>query len=383
MPAEATPPPLLLHVFSTFAVGGPQIRFVTLARAFGDRYRHVVIAMDDDLSCAQCLPAGLDVRYERIEEAKGTIATIGNVHRFRRRLREIAPDVLVTYSWGATEWALANVPRLAQHVHVEDGFGPEELARQIRRRVWVRRLALARSVVVVPSRTLWRIATETWRLDPRHVRYVPNGVDLAHFAGPHTTGSEPVIGTVAALRPVKNLARLMRAFRLVADVVPARLVIAGKGPELPSLEQLAVELRLGGRVEFTGHLHDPAALYHTLDVFALSSDTEQMPLAVIEAMASGLPISATAVGDVPKMVATENQPFVTSADDMALARAMLALVQNPALRERVGMANRAKAEAEFDEQTMVAGWRAVFETLADAAAPAPFVITSKPPNGSG
>jgi glycosyltransferase involved in cell wall biosynthesis len=378
MPAEGTPPPLLLHVFSTFAVGGSQIRFVTLARAFGDRYRHVVIAMDDDLACAQCLPAGLDVRYERIEVAKGTIATIGNVRRFRRVLRKITPDVLVTYSWGATEWALANVPRLARHVHVEDGFGPEERARQLRRRVWVRRLALAHSVVVVPSRTLWRIATETWRLDPRHVRYVPNGVDLAHFFGPHTTGSEPVIGTVAALRQVKNLARLLRAFRLVADVVPARLVIAGKGPELPSLERLAVELRLVGRVEFAGHLHDPVALYRAMDVFALSSDTEQMPLAVIEAMASGLPISATAVGDVPKMVATENLPFVTSTDDTALARAMLTLVQNPALRERVGMANRAKAEAEFGEQAMVAGWRAVLDDARGCCRPNPFVIRQRP-----
>jgi glycosyltransferase involved in cell wall biosynthesis len=115
-----------------------------------------------------------------------------------------------------------------------------------------------------------------------------------------------------------------------------------------------------------------------MDVFALSSDTEQMPLAVIEAMASGLPISATAVGDVPKMVATENLPFVTSTDDTALARAMLTLVQNPALRERVGMANRAKAEAEFGEQAMVAGWRAVLDDARGCCRPNPFVIRQRP-----
>ena len=128
-----------------------------------------------------------------------------------------------------------------------------------------------------------------------------------------------MIGTVAALRPEKNLARLLRAFRLVADVMPARLVIAGDGPERPGLEQLTRDLGLSGLVRFTGHLDDPAALYRTLDIFALSSDTEQMPLSVIEAMASGLPVAATAVGDVAAMLAAENQAFVTPLEDAALA----------------------------------------------------------------
>ncbi len=177
MPADpaAGRAPLLLHVFSTFAVGGPQMRFIALAAAFGPRYRHIVMAMDNDHACAARLVPGLDVRCERIEVEKG--ATFSNVRRFRRRLRAIAPDVLVTYNWGAIEWAMANIPRRVRHIHVEDGFGPEERERQLPRRVLTRRLVLARSTVAVPSRTLWRIATEVWRLDPHRVRYVPNGSD--------------------------------------------------------------------------------------------------------------------------------------------------------------------------------------------------------------
>ena len=254
--------PLLLHVFSTFAVGGQQMRFVALAAAFGSRYRHIVMAMDNDHACAARLAPGLDVCCEHIAVAKG--ATFSNVLRFRRRLRAIAPDVLVTYNWGAIEWAMANIPRRVRHIHVEDGFGPEERERQLPRRVLTRRLVLARSTVAVPSRTLWRIATEVWRLDPHRVRYVPNGIDLARFAGSRETGGEPVIGTVAALRPEKNLARLLRAFRLVADVMPVRLVIAGDGPERAGLERLSRDLGLSGLVRFTGHLDDPAALYRGL-----------------------------------------------------------------------------------------------------------------------
>ena len=366
MPAElvAKQAPLLLHVFSTFAVGGPQLRFVALAAAFGPRYRHIVMAMDGDDACACRLAPGLDVRCEPIELTKG--ATLGNVRRFRRRLREIAPDVLVTYNWGAIEWAMANIPRLVRHVHVEDGFGPEERTRQLPRRVLTRRLVLARSTVAVPSRTLWRIATEVWRLDPRRVWYVPNGIDLARFAGLCGSGAEPVIGTVAALRPEKNLPRLLRAFRLVADVMPARLVIAGDGPERPGLERLAGEPGLDKRVCFTGHLDDPAALYRSLDMFALSSDTEQMPLTVIEAMASGLPIAATDVGDVAAMLAAENQAFVTSKDEAALGGAIMTLARDATLRARVGAANRAKAEAEFDQAAMQGTWGALFD---GAAAP--------------
>jgi len=334
------------------------MRFVALATAFGARYRHIVMAMDGNHACATRLPPGLDICCDPIAVTKG--ATLGNVRRFRRMLRAIAPDALVTYNWGAIEWAMANIPRCVRHIHIEDGFGPEERARQLPRRALTRRLVLARSTVVVPSRTLWRIATEVWRLDPRRVRYVPNGVDLARFSGPHMAGAEAVIGTVAALRPEKNLSRLLRAFSRVAEALPVRLVIVGDGPERPALERLAGELGLGGRVQFIGHVDDPAPLYRAMDVFALSSDTEQMPLSVIEAMAAGLPVAATAVGDVAAMLAVENQDFVVPLEDTALAEAIAALARDATLRARLGTANRAKAVAEFDAAAMVAAWGALF-----------------------
>ncbi len=366
---DLPPPPLLLHVFATFAVGGPQMRFAALANQFGRRYRHIVVAMDEDYACSKRLVPELDVRCEHIAAAKG--ATLGNVRRFRRLLRGFAPDALVTYNWGSIEWAMANVPRLARHIHVEDGFGPEERAGQLRRRVLTRRLVLARSMVVLPSRTLWRIATEVWRLDPRRVRYVPNGIDLARFVAggrPAAAVDGPVIGTVAALRAEKNLPRLLRAFRLVADLLPARLVIVGDGPERATLERFVVELGLDARVRFTGHIDDPSALYREFDIFALSSDTEQMPLSVIEAMAASLPIAATDVGDVGAMVAAENREFVTRLDEAALARAIEVLARDPGLRARLGAANRAKAEAEFGQAAMIAAYGALFDGLAAPAA---------------
>jgi glycosyltransferase involved in cell wall biosynthesis len=220
---------------------------------------------------------------------------------------------------------------------------------------------LARSSVAVPSRTLWRIATEVWRLHPNRVQYVPNGVEVARFDGPHHAGPEPVIGTVTALRPEKNLPRLLRAFRLVVNEVPALLVIAGDGPERSSLERLASELGLSDRVRFMGYVDTPWTFYRTFDVFALSSDTEQMPLSLIEAMASGVPVVATDVGDVATTLAAENRDLITPPDAAALAGTMLTLLRNPDLRARVGSANRVKAAREFDSSSMLRAWRVLFD----------------------
>jgi glycosyltransferase involved in cell wall biosynthesis len=351
-----SPAPLLLSVFPTFAMGGAQMRFTTIANQLGDRFRHAIIAMNGEHAAAARLAASLSVSRPEVGIRKGDMA--GNVRRFTRLLRQVRPHALVTHNWGSIEWAPA--ARLAgiRHIHIEDGFGPEEGQRQLRRRVWTRRLLLRRATVVVPSRTLHAIATGIWKLP--QVRYIPNGIDLAAFAAAPARGEIPVIGTVAALRPEKNLARLLHAFQRAAASRPARLVIAGDGPARAGLEALAGELGIADRVRFTGYVARPQTLYPGFDIVALSSDTEQMPMAVLEAMAAGLPVAATDVGDIRAMVAAENAPYLTRLDPAALGDALGALLDDPALRARLGAANRARAEQEYDQAAMVAAYEALY-----------------------
>jgi glycosyltransferase involved in cell wall biosynthesis len=356
--------PLVLHVFPTFAIGGAQSRFVALANRFGSDFRHLVVALDGDLAARERLSPALDVRFPAVAAPKD--AMLANARRFRGLLREWRPDVLVTCNWGAIEFALANMLPVARHIHVEDGFGSEERGTQIRRRVLMRRLALWRSTVVLPSRTLERIAADIWRL--KRVRYVPNGIDLGRFPVVHRPPrAEVTIGTVAGLRPEKNVGRLIDAFVRVAATRAVRLVIVGDGPERPALEAQAAASGIAGRVTFTGQRDDTPTLYAGFDVFALSSDTEQMPLSVLEAMASGLPVAATDVGDVGAMLDTLNAPFVTELDAHALSDALTALVDDPDLRVRLGAANRVRAERDFDQAVMAERWRALW----DGTAPTP------------
>jgi len=258
---------------------------------------------------------------------------------------------------------------LAPHIHIEDGFGPEEASRQLPRRVWLRRLALSgrHTKVVLPSRQLERIAHTIWRLPKRTILYVPNGIDCARFSGATTgvTRAGPlVIGTVATLRREKNLARLIHLFSAIAEKQPEtalRLVIVGNGPERTALEAIARETGRGAQIIFTGATSTPERALAEMDIFALSSDTEQMPLSVLEAMASSLPICSVAVGDVAEMVAQENRPYIVGLNDEAGFRHSLrSLIADKALRNRLGHANRAAALKRFDHSLMAARYLELF-----------------------
>jgi glycosyltransferase involved in cell wall biosynthesis len=343
-------------VFPGFGVGGPQVRFASLANHLGPGVAHTVVSLSGDLACAEKLDPGLDVQFPLV----GTVPKrLPDAVLFARRfLQQARPRMVVTGNWGAIEWLIG--ARLAglPHLHAEDGFGPEERERQIPRRVITRRLALRGADVVLPSRTLERIAREQWRLAPRGLHYVPNGIDLARFASGQPMvlppGEGPVIGTIAALRAEKNLGRLLRAVAQVIARRPLRLVIVGDGPERPGLEALAGELGIAGSTTFVGQSAEPERWLASFDAFALSSDTEQMPISLLEAMAAGLPVIGTDVGDVRTMLALENAPFVTASDDATFARGLEALLD--ADWRAIGAANQTKATREYGEAEMFERW---------------------------
>lgn len=342
----------LLHVFPTFEVGGSQMRFAQLARLHGGRYRHTVIALDGNTDMAARLQ-GLPVTCRDLSFDKAR--TIRSLRTFAATLRGIGPDVLFTYNWGAIEWALINrLLGVARHIHIEDGFGPEEAQRQLARRIWTRRLALSgkNTTIVLPSRNLERIARQVWSLPPDRVRFISNGIDCQRFAGQPRPGKGGplVIGTMASLRKEKNIGRLIRAFAGIAAKAEVELLIVGGGAEREGLEQLAWQLDVAPRVRFAGQSERPEDWYPRMDIFALSSDTEQMPLGVLEAMAAGLPVVATDVGDVSRMVSTQNKDYVVPPGEFAGALARLA--DDEAARRAIGLANQGKARESFDEKVM-------------------------------
>jgi glycosyltransferase involved in cell wall biosynthesis len=362
--------PLLLHAFSTFAMGGPQRRFLQIANAFGRKYRHALVAMDGNTEAAAGVNSDVDFRVIPAPTQKSGGLSPGNLIRIADVVRRTKPDLLLSYNWGAIEWALSNrLFRLAPQIHSEDGFGPEEAnGQQIPRRVWTRRLALGgRCELLVPSRTLEGIARDRWRIPTSRCHFVPNGIELDRFADaeplPMPFGNEhTVIGTIGMLRAEKNLGRLLRAFAALEDPT-TRLLIVGDGPARAELEAEARRLGLDERAAFLGHTNAPERAQACFDIFALSSDTEQMPYSVIEAMAAGLPVIATDVGDVRQMLAPNvaNQCVVSKDDEAGLTAKLAWLASDPVQCAEIGKANRDHVQGTYGLDSMLNAYDRLFQ----------------------
>jgi glycosyltransferase involved in cell wall biosynthesis len=361
-----------VHVFPSFGFGGVPIRIADVINKLAPGFRHTILALDGCYDSGRRLVPNACVQFG---EPPGLPAgLIGSVAYAVRQLRRLGPDLLATYNWGSIEWALANT-MLARfpHVHFESGFGPEEAERQIPRRVYTRRVALTgASRLVVPSRSLEKIAVDTWRIRRRKIDYVPNGVDLDRFTSAPVLGDlagfvkqpgELVVGTVAPLRREKNIERLIRAFAAVRSrVATVRLLVVGDGAERARLEALAGALGIADKVVFAGHVDRVEQVFGWIDVFAMSSDTEQMPNSLIQAMATGRAVAAVDVGDIGIIVDKLNGPFIVPRDDpAAFVAALTNLLDDVALRERVGSANQARARRVYGLDAMVARYRAIFE----------------------
>lgn len=363
-------PPTLLHVFPTFAVGGQQTRLATIANRLGSAASHRLISLDGRDQAVALLNPDLD--FALLSAPSPSSNLLERMRRIAALCRATRYDILVTYNWGAIEFALANRLFLRRpNIHFEDGFGPEEAHHQKMRRVLIRRLVLQHALLIVPSRKLEEIAHRAWRLAPHRVTYIPNGIDPRRFDSFRSNGTpffvqqegECIIGSFSPLRREKNIGRLLTAFAQLSPL-PARLVVCGDGPERAALMQLAEGLGILNRVSFTGHVPRPELIMGAFDLFAITSDTEQMPYAVLEAMAARLPVVATDVGDISLMVADKNRPFVIApADTRGLAEALTQLCTDAPLRRQIGHSNRAKVQEQFGIEPMVEAFRHILSRV--------------------
>ncbi len=163
------------------------------------------------------------------------------------------------------------------------------------------------------------------------------------------------------LRSEKNQERLLRAFAKLAATRLAHLLLVGGGPLREHLSRLASELGVASLVRFPGVIQQPVDWYRAMDIFALSSDTEQMPIALLEAMAVGLPVVATDVGDVLSMVSQPNQPFVTKlGDEEAFSRALITLSNDGTKCAELGEANRHHCVSHFSLARMIDAYRHMY-----------------------
>ena len=362
----------ILHLHSTFSLGGKEARAVRLMNAFGERARHTIVSsMEGQYGAQRAIAAGVDYEIAQNPPPLTGAPSVTRYEAIAAYMRRF--DLVLTYNWGAIDGAMARrvspkgVPPL---IHHEDGFNADEADGLKPQRNYYRRFALTKAAaLVVPSETLEEIALKTWKQPRERVHRISNGIDTALYAkkpkfnaipGFKRKPGEVVIGTLAGLREVKDLPMLVRAVGGLSTRV--RLVIVGEGPERQAILDTAERMGMLEQLVMPGFLPRPHEFIGLFDIMALSSKSEQFPICVIEGMAAGLPIVSTPVGDVLRMVAPENRGYIENrAQEVPLRDALEALAKSvPEGRVWLGEKNRAKAVAEYDEATMVARYAALY-----------------------
>ncbi len=217
-------------------------------------------------------------------------------------------------------------------VNYRGGEAAAFFARQIR---WVRPTLRMAAAVVVPSAFLERVFTR-WNIA---TEIVPNIVDLARFRPASSPTARLDLLVARNLEDIYDVGTALRAFAIVHRRHPgARLVVAGSGPRKPDLERLSAELGIGDAVTFTGRLDNDhmAEQYRGATIALNPSLADNMPISLLEAMASGTPIVTTNVGGIPDLVEHERTALlVPPRDPEAMAAATLRLIDDSALTDRL------------------------------------------------
>lgn len=373
MTAGAAGPIRFLHLHSTFSAGGKELRCVQLINAFGPGVEHTIVSgVPGATGAAKHLARSAKAAFADSFPSLSGKPWPWRLHRIAQAMKGY--DLVLTYNWGAMDAVMAHTLfsgplGLPPLIHHEDGFNEDEQAGLKPGRNLYRKLALGKTHrLVVPSETLEAIALEVWEQPFGRVVNIPNGIDCLAFAktparnalpGLKKADGELWVGTLAGLRPVKNLPRLVRAFAAMPE--PWKLVIVGEGPDEAAIRAEAQRLGIAERVRLPGFAADPARYVGLFDIFALSSHSEQFPISVVEAMAAGLPVVAPAVGDIANMVADENAALVSApGDEAALGAALLSLAEDAEQRRTIGHANQVLARARYDEGAMIAAYRRLY-----------------------
>lgn len=371
--------PLIVHLTYALDFGGLETLLVdSINRMPADKYRHAIVCLTSYTEFAQKITQP-GVEIYALHKAPGL--GLGTHVKLWQLLRKLRPTILHTYNRSAVEYAvtatLAGVPIRIHAEHGRDAADPEG---KNRKHNAVRRLLIPFIDCQVPvSLDLQRWLKTVVGVPDRKNRLINNGVDTDQFK-PCAGGSLAtpmwdvppgsfVIGTVARLQDVKNHAGLIDAFiklqaRLPEARARLRLVIVGDGPLRTSIAEKIAAAGIADVVWLPGARTDIAQIMQTFSVFALSSIAEGMPVTLLEAMATGLPIVSTSVGGIPDLV-LENSTgqLVPPNDPDAMAGAMAAYVNQPELARQHGRAGRERIQRHYSIDAMLSGYIGLYDAL--------------------
>ncbi|HEX7669334.1 MAG TPA: glycosyltransferase [Polyangiaceae bacterium] len=369
---------IIAHILSSFGLGGQERVAVDLARlqrASGHEVHALSIARGPEGPSADAFRK-FGVRVETI--AKGPRIDLSLPIRLAAHLRRHHVAVVHTHNphaliYGAPAARLAN----AVAIHSKHGVNPDSA-----RRLWLRRLA-ARFVdaYVAVTPTLAAVAAAKRDCPEARLHVISNGIDVKRFAPNRRARRDVraelgipeeawVVGTVGRLAKEKNQGLLLQAMAPLLGE-DRRLVIVGDGEEGASLRATVSRMRQGAFVHMLGSRDDVEDLLAAFDAFALTSLTEGLPLVLLEAMATGLPVISTAVGGIPDLIEHRITGFLSpSGEHGPLTRQLEWLSTDTSLSRQIGEAARRDVLELYSVERMARAYGALYETSLAQRSPA-------------
>lgn len=371
-------PPLIAHLIYSLSTGGLENGLVNIInRLPPGAYRHVIICITSADEFAARITAP-DVQVVQMHKREGH--DWGFYLRLRRLLRELRPAIVHSRNLAALEAQLCGLGLGARRLHGEHGREVGDLDGSNRKYLLFRRLMrffVHRYIAV--SRDLERWLVERVGVPASRVTQIYNGVDHQRFSPGSVkplallpqqwreAGDILVVGTVGRLTPVKDQQLLLRAAALLREAQPGhrlRVLLVGDGPLRESLQALAGELGIRDVLWMAGDRDDVPELLQLMDIFVLPSLGEGISNTVLEAMASGLPVVATAVGGNLELVEEGvSGRLVPSGDAAALRDALAALLVDDDLRARCGERAREFVSSRFDWDRTVHEYKGIYDSL--------------------
>lgn len=333
-------------------------------QATTDLYDHTIVSLDRKTEAVRWLP-GAQVGLVDFWKSPKRRTFFRDLYRV---IRTRQPHVLMTYNWGATDavW-LGRLAGITTIIHHEHGFNIDEARALSRRRDLIRRgVYRLASVTVVVSHPLLHMMRTKFALNDRKVVLIPNGIDTASYTqdgtareqrrtalGCHT--ADFVVGFSGRLDPVKNFDLMIRSIAAcVRQEKRVKLLLVGDGPERQPIAELCQALQIQDHVILVGQTTDVLPYLRACDAFMLTSHSEQMPMTILEAMAMGLPVVASRVGEIPYIIEDGVDGFLLSpeASPETWAQAVLGIYRGSP-RQAIGQVARRKVQAQYQEATMV------------------------------
>ncbi len=355
------PYPRVLHIIASLAVGGTERQLIQFIRRSTEPSNHFVALFDEPGVLAEQVPNPPILIGSVRRSVNRLPSNLRTALRLRRVVRQYDID-LVHAHLGISE-VLATVvpwrvPVVASRRGRNIGFEERRLLKLVEG-IGHRRTRL----LLCNSRYLAEYTREN-DLWPPPMKVIYNAVDLDQFAVALAPPPDPpTVAVVANLKEYKGQERFIRAFRLVIREMPrAQALLVGDGPDRTRLERLATELKLDGSVTFVGQVADPRPYVAGSHLVCLTSSHEGFPNALLEAMAMGRPIVATRVGGVPELVRDGADGLLTSLDPKDIAAAIVMMLSDERLRNRMGREARRRAEA-FDWEHVVRETEAVYRQV--------------------